>query len=137
MYSQNKIIPSTSTAKQAKTTDFGFVRAKSFTRVHRKPTWRDYQILKEEACAPASKVEDISHTWSKNVTDNYRLLTDILGVNEYDDLTNIATDAIPHKPASYGPTISNAIPVHTRELLHLLKGFLKGIVDHLRDALDE
>ncbi len=117
MYSQDKIIPSTSTAKQAKTTDFGFVRAKSFTRVHGRPTWLDYQILKEEACAPASKVEDISHAWSKNVTDNYRLLTDILDVDEYNDLTNIATYAIPHKPASYGPTISNPTPVHTWELI--------------------
>ena len=89
-----------STAKQAKTTVFESVRATPFTRVHGRPTQRDYKILKEEACALASKVEDITYPWSKNATDNYGLLTNILGTDEYDDLTNIAMYAIPHKPAS-------------------------------------
>ena len=46
-----------SAAKQAKTTAFESVRATPFTRVHGRPTRRDYQILKEEACAPVSKVK--------------------------------------------------------------------------------
>jgi hypothetical protein len=32
-------------------------------------------------------VEDITYVWSKNLTDNYGLLANIMGVNEYDDLT--------------------------------------------------
>ena len=70
-----------STAKQAETTVFESIRAKPFMRVHRRPTRRDYKILKEEACAPASEVEDITYAWSKNLMDNYGLLTDIMGVN--------------------------------------------------------
>ncbi len=104
-----------STAKQAKTTAFKSVRATPFTRVHGRPTRCDYNILKEEACALASKVEGITYPWSKNVTNNYRLLTNILGIDEYDDPTNIATYAIPHEPASYNPNITNATPTHTRK----------------------
>jgi hypothetical protein len=104
-----------STAKQAKLTAFESVRATPFTRVHWRPTRRNYKILKEEAFALASKVEDITYPWSKNATDNYGLLANILGVDEYNDLTNIATYAIPHEPASYDPNITNATPTHTRK----------------------
>ena len=84
MKPQNKIMPST--AKQAETNAFESVRATPFTRVHRRPTRRDYEVLKEEACTPASEVDDITYAWIKNVTDNYGLLADILGVDEYDKL---------------------------------------------------
>jgi hypothetical protein len=72
--------------------------------VHGRPALRDYEVLKEDACAPASKVDD-----------NYGLLADILGVDKYDDLTGILTYAIPHKPASYDPNITDATPTHTRK----------------------
>ena len=104
-----------STAKQAETTAFESVQVKPFTRVHGRPTQRDYEILKEEACAPASEVEDITYAWSKNLTDNYGLLTDIMGVDKYDDLTSIATYVIPNEPASYNPNILDATPMHTRK----------------------
>jgi hypothetical protein len=84
-----------------------------FARVHGRPTRRNYKILKEEACALASEVEDITYPWSKNVTNIHGLLANILGVDEYDDLTNIATYAIPHEPASYDPNITNATATHT------------------------
>jgi hypothetical protein len=137
-----------STAKQAKTTAFKSVRARPFTRVHGRPTRRDYKILKEEACALASKVKDITYPWSKNATGNYGLLANILGVNEYDNLTNIAMYAIPHDPASYNPNITNATPTHTQKRMEeewelirtswfIWKGFLKSVVDNLQDALDE
>ncbi len=58
-------------------------------------------------------MEDITYEWSKNLTDNYGLLTDIMGVNEYDDLTGIATYAIPNEPPSYDPRILDATPTHT------------------------
>jgi hypothetical protein len=137
-----------STAKQAKTTAFKSVRATPFTRVHRRPTRCDYDILKEEACALANEVKDITYLWSKNATNNYGLLTNILGINEYNDLTNIAMYAIPHKPASYDPNITNAIPTHTQKRMeeewelvrtswYIQKGFLKSVIDNFRDALDE
>ncbi len=113
MKPQNKIM--LSTAKQAETNAFESVRATPFTRVHRRPTRCNYEVLKEEACAPASEVDDITYAWSKNVMDNYGLLTNILGVDEYNDLTGIATYAIPHEPASYDPNITDATPTHTRK----------------------
>ena len=76
-----------STAKQAETTAYKNVRSNPFTRVHGRPTQSDYKILKCKAGALASKVEDIIYAWSKNITDNYGLLGDILGEDEYDELT--------------------------------------------------
>ncbi len=113
--------------------------------MHRRPTRSDYEILKSEAGALASKVEDIT---SKNNTDNYGLLGNILGEDEYDELTGIVTYTIPTKPVSYDPTITNATFTHERkrkeeewELIRISwfirKGFLWGIVDDLRNALDE
>ncbi len=93
-------------------------------------------------------MEDITYAWSKNATDNYGLLGDILGVNEYDELTNIDTYTIPIEPASYDPSITNAMLTHKckrkeeewdliRTSWFIRKGFIRGIVDNLRDALDE
>ena len=87
---------------------FKSVRATLFTRIHGRPTRHDYKILKEEACAPVSEVDDITYAWSKTMTDNYGLLTDILGVDKSDNLTNILTYTIPQEPASYNPAITNA-----------------------------
>ncbi len=55
---------------------------------------------------------------------------------------------IPHEPASYDPNITDATPTHTRKQMEeewelvqtscfIQKGFLCGVVDNLRDALDE
>ncbi len=82
-------------AKQAETTVYENVRSNPFTRVHGRPTQSDYKILKSEAGALASKVEDITYAWSKNNTDNYGLLGDILGEDEYNKLTGIGRYTIP------------------------------------------
>ena len=135
-----------SSAKQAKTTAFDAVRATPFTRVHGRPTRKDYKILKEEASALASKVEDITYTWTKDAMTNYGLLADILGFNNYYKLTSIDTYAIPNKPAPYNPTIMNATLTHkhkckeedwdlVRTAWFIRKGFLKDAVDNLRNAL--
>jgi hypothetical protein len=135
-------------AKQAETTAYKNVRSNPFTRVHGRPTQRDYQILKSKAGALASKVEDITYAWSKNNTDNYGLLGDILGEEKYNELTRIGSYTIPAEPASYDPTITNATLTHERkwkeeewELVRtswfIRKGFLRGIVDNLCNALDE
>jgi hypothetical protein len=137
-----------STAKQAKTTALESVRAIPFTRVHGRPTRRNYETLKEEASTLASEVEDITYAWSKNATDNYGLLADILGTDEYDELIGINSRPIPCKPASYDPTITNATLMHehkrkevewdlVRTSWFIRKEFLQGVVDNLRDALNE
>ena len=83
--------------------------------MHGRPTWCDYEILKEEACAPASEVDNITYAWSKNAMDNNGLLANILSVDKYDDLTNISTYTIPQEPASYDPAITDATLTHTRK----------------------
>jgi hypothetical protein len=137
-----------STAKQAETTAFEAVQATPFTRVHGRPTRKDYELLKEEASALASEVKDITYVWSKNATDGFGLLANIIGTDEYDELTSIATYVIPTEPPSYNPTITNAMLTHERKrkeedwelgrtLWYIRKGFLKGVVDNLHDALDK
>jgi hypothetical protein len=103
------------TAKQAETTAFEAVQATPFTRVHGRPTCKGYKLLKEEASALASKVEDITYAWSKNATDNFGLLANIIGTDEYDKLTSIATYVIPTEPPSYNPTITNAMLTHEQK----------------------
>jgi hypothetical protein len=135
-------------AKQAETTAYKNVRSNPFTRVHGRPIQSDCKILKYEASALVSKVKDITYAWSKNNTDNYGLLGEILGEDEYDELTGIGTYTIPTKPVSYDLTITNTMFTHERkrkeeewELVRtswfIRKGFLRGIVDNLRDALNE
>jgi hypothetical protein len=80
--------------------------------------------------------------------DNYGLLTNILGADEYNELTGINSYAISCKSASYNPAITNAMLTHKQkqeeeewELAqtswYIQKGFLRGVVDNLRDALDK
>jgi hypothetical protein len=72
-----------STTKQAENTAYEAVQATPITRVHGWPMQSNYKTLKSNASALASKVEDITYTWSKSMTDNYGLLRDILGDNKY------------------------------------------------------
>jgi hypothetical protein len=137
-----------SSAKQAKKTAFDVVPATPFTREHRRPTRKDYKILKEEASALASKVEDITYTWTKDAMTNYSLLVDILGFDNYYELTGIDTYAVPNKPVSNNPTITNVTLTHEckckeeewdleRTAWFICKSFLKGIIDNLCDALNK
>jgi len=145
---QNNSTKMPSTAKQAETTAYANVRSNPLTRVHGRPTRSDYEILKSKASALVSEVEDITYSWSKNATDNYGLHGDILGTDEYDKLTGINSYVIPNKLASYDPAITNTTLTHEckcqeeewdliRTLWLIRKGFLWGIVNNLRDALDE
>ncbi len=137
-----------STAKQAETTAHEAVHATPFTRVHGRPKRKDYETLKDEALALASEVDDITYVWSRDAAEDYDLLADILGFDEYDELTGIDTYAIPAEPALYDPAVTNATPTHKRkrreeewELVRtswfIRKGFLRGVVNNFRDALDE
>ena len=104
-----------STAKQAETTAYENARSNPLTRVHGCPTRSDYEIIKSKASALAREVEDITYSWSKNATDNFGLLGDILGTDEYDELTGIDPYVTPNEPASYDPAITNAMLTHERK----------------------
>ena len=96
----------------------------------------------------ACEVEDINHPWSKSATGEYGLLADIIGGAEYDHLTGISIYSKPIERAAYDATINNAIATHERKQKeeewertltswYICKGYLKGVVENMRDALDE
>ena len=139
-----------STARAAETSAYENVRANPFTRIHGRPTRGDYEIIKHEAATLASEVEDITYAWNRDpVTgDEYGLLAEILGLDEYDHQTGIDTYVEETEPSTYDPAITVATPTHTRKRLeeewervrtcwYIRKGFLKGVTANLRDALDE
>ena len=95
-----------------------------------------------------SEVEDITFAWSRDATNDYGLLANILRSNEYKDLTGIDMYAIPTEPASSNPAVTNATPTHKRkrhkeewELVRtswfIRKGFLSGVVNNLHDTLNK
>ncbi len=80
-----------SSIKAAETMLYDGVRATPFTRIHGRPTRQDYELLKKEASDLASKVENITFTWSCNTAtgEEYGLLAEIIGEVEYTHLTNL------------------------------------------------
>jgi hypothetical protein len=137
-----------STTKQAETTAYEAVQTTPITQVHGQPMRSNYKTLKSNASALASKVKDITYVCSKSTMDNYGLLSDIFGFNEHYKLTGISTYTIPAAPVLYDPSINNMTPTHEQrrkeedwDLIHaawiIRKGFLRGIVDNLCDALNE
>ena len=72
------------------------------------------QLLKKEASDLASKVENITFTWSRNTAtgDEYGLRGDIIGDVKYTHLTNLNW-AQETEPASYDPAITAATATHT------------------------
>jgi hypothetical protein len=103
-----------STARAAETTAFENARSTPFTRINGRPSWSGYEILKQEADTIASEVEDITNDWSPDAGtgDEYGLLAEILGVDEYDHQTGISTYAEATKPDTYDGTIDDTTPTH-------------------------
>jgi hypothetical protein len=122
-----------STAKQTKTREYNLVHAKPFTRVHRRPSRKDYKILKEEPSA--LDVDNITYMWNRDATNEYGLLADVIRVGNYDNLTGIYTYTVPIKLATYDPTITNATP--TNMCSESPGSSLQGIIDNQWDALDK
>ena len=89
-----------STAKQAETTAYENVRSNPLTRVHGQLTRSDYETLKTKTSALVSEVEEITYSWSKNVTDNYRLLGNLIGEDECDEPTSIDSYTVPTEPVA-------------------------------------
>ena len=105
-----------STARAAETTAFENAQATPFTRIHGRPSRSDYEILKQEAAMIASEVEDITYDWSRDAGtpgDEYGLLAEILGVDEYDHQTGISTYVEETELATYDGTIDDTTPTHT------------------------
>ena len=137
--------------KQTEESAFDKIRSTPFTRINGRPSRSDYELLKRKCCERASEIEDVVFDWcmDQGTGEEYGLLADILGRDEYNDLTNIDIGNNPEQqPASYDPNIDDATPTHQRKRMeeewdrrltswYIRKGFLKGTTANLRDALDE
>ncbi len=80
--------------------------------------------------------------------DEYGLLAEILGLDEYDHQTGIDTYVEEAKPDTYDLAITVTTPTHTQKRLeeewectrtcwYIRKGLLKGVTANMRDALDK
>ncbi len=73
------------------------------------------QEPQKEASDLASKLDDITYDWSQSPTgDEYELLAEIKGEDEYNHLTNL-TWVQEVEPDTYDPNIADTIATHTRE----------------------
>jgi gas vesicle protein len=136
--------------KQTEESGFNKIRSTPFTRINGRPSRSDYKLLKRECCNKASEIKDVVFEWCTDpqTGEEYGLLADILGRDEY-NLTNIDIDDIPEQqPTTYDPDIDDATPTHQRKRMeeewerrltswYIRKGFLKGTAANLRNALDE
>jgi hypothetical protein len=96
-----------STIKTLEQMAYDTVRSSSFNKIHGHPTCSNYENLKKEASDRASKLNDITYTWSRSPSrEEYRLLAKIIGKVEYYHLTNMAwTEEV--DPATYDPAIND------------------------------
>ena len=137
-----------SSIKEIENTTYESVRAAPFTKIHGRPSRNDYEILKKEALDLACELDDITYAWSRSATgDEYGLLAEIIGEDEYDHLTGL-TWIQETEPSNYDPAITDATATHTRKRMEqewqrtretwaIRKGFLRGVAANMRDALDE
>jgi hypothetical protein len=95
----------------------------------------------------ASELDDITYDWScTNTGEEYGLLAEIIGKDEYNNLTNL-TWVQETKPSNYDPAITDATATSTRKIIEqeweqthkiwaIRKGFLCGVAN-IRKALDK
>jgi hypothetical protein len=137
-----------STNKTLENTTYDTVHLQSFAKIHSRPTRSNYETLKKEASDLASKLDDITYGWSRSPTgDEYGLLAEIIGEDEYNHLTNL-TWVQEVEPDTYDPDITDATPTHTRKRIEqewertrdtwaIRKGFLRGVAANFCEALNE
>ena len=97
--------------QDAEEQEFNQGRAIPFERINGCPTWQKYLKLKQHASKIAVGSEVDYHWTLSGAGHKYGLLGDILGGEEYEDITGIdRNDCDPSltKPAIYDATIMNA-----------------------------
>jgi hypothetical protein len=112
------------------------------------PTHSNYKNLKKKASDRASKLDDITYTWSQSPTgEENGLLAKIIGEDKYYHLTNLTwTQEV--ESATYDPAINDYTATHTRkcmeqewELAHktwaIQNGFLRGVAANFCEAIDK
>jgi hypothetical protein len=127
-----------STIKTLEQRTYDTVHSSSFTKIHGCPTCSDYKNLKKVASDHASKLDDITYTWSQSPTgEENGLLAKIIGKDKYYHLTNLAwTQEV--EPATYDPAINDYTATHTRKCMEqeweltrktwaIQNGFLRGV----------
>ena len=104
-----------STIKTLENTTYDTVRFSSFTKIHSHPTRSDYENLKKEASDLASELDDITYDWSQSPTgDEYGLLAEIIGKDEYNHLTNLTWVQVV-EPNTFDPNITDTTAIYTRK----------------------
>ena len=95
-------MPSTTTSIKAEA--FEAVQATPFTKIHGRPSRKDYKMLKKEASDLASELEDIKYEWTRSPTGEeygHGLLAEIIGEDEYQHLRSTTSSqpafATPHR----------------------------------------
>jgi hypothetical protein len=137
--------------KQMEETAYNKICATPFTRINGRPTQSNYKLLKHECSKRASEIEDVVIPWCTDNTTGkeYGLLANIMGQDEYNDLTTIDISNAPEQqPTLYDPNIDNNTATHQQKCMeeesdrkltswYIRKGFLKGTAANLHDALDK
>ena len=101
--------------KEIENMTFESVRGTPFTKIHGHPSRNDYELLKKEASDLACELDDITYNWSRSPTgDEYGLLAEIIGEDEYDHLTSLQW-VQETEPSNYDPAITDATATHTRK----------------------
>ena len=131
-----------STALSASRAVIEAIRSQPFTRIHGKPTRKARNRLYEEACELANQF-DVPYEWA----GDHGLLAEVTGAAEYLRLTG-EVYVEPVMVEAFNPAITNATSDYQtkkkmaeydelREAWYVRKGFIQGIGDNIRDALDE
>ena len=96
------------------------MRAKPFTRIYGRPSHRDYRHLKQE-CIDIAMTQEVAYNWA----NEYRLMTGIVGAEEYEDLINIQTYQAPQKPTVYNQAVNENHEVQKQRRLEAKKDELR------------
>ena len=104
-----------SSIKEIENKTYKLVCETPFTKIQGCPSRNDYKILKKEASDLACELDDITYDWSHSAAgDEYGLLAEIIGEDEYNHLTNL-TWVQEMEPSNYDPAITDATVTHTRK----------------------
>ena len=136
--------------QDAEEREFNRVRAIPFERINGCPTWQKYLKLKQHASKIAVGCE-VDYDWTLCAAGHkYGLLADVLGGEEYEDITGIDRndyDASLTKPAIYDATITNNTNTFQRERRtvvrneelrwwYIRRGLHRGLRENFQDSLD-